>query len=167
MKRIHKFVKTGGAIAAIAMLASSVTAQPQPRIENAIAFQQDTVFQVQPGSESIFDAMWSNDSVNVPELGLRRISHSEANADGWVQNEMQIGAEWNGLYMTKLGYDGVRQSGIGAYRMHFAESAAKVRNKMRDLGMKLDGKDDDSFCDTEAQVKPDGNGSVLYISFIC
>lgn len=161
------FAKTGGVLAAAAMLASGATAQQQPQLEQAIAFQQDTVFQVQPESETIFDALWSNDSVNVPELGLRQVSHSEAGADGWVRNEMRIGADWNGLYMTKLGYDGIRQSGVGAYRMHFADSPSKVTAKLRAMGMKLDGRDDDAFCDTQAQIERDGGGTVLYISFVC
>ena len=168
MKQIITFAKTSAAAIVLAVLGSPVSAQPaQPTLEKAIAFEQGTAFEVKEESNNIFDAMWQSDQIDLPELGLRRISHSEPDQKGWVRNEMQVGADWNGLYLTKLGYDGLENSGVGAYRMHFSDNVNVVQRKLASLGMKTDSLTDDSYCDMDVKVRPETGGSVLYVSFIC
>ncbi len=167
MKQIFSTAKIALAAASMTMIASSATAQSgQPRLEKAIAFESKTVFDVKEESANIFDAMWQSDSINLPELGLRKVSHSAPDANGWVRNEMQVGADWNGLHLNKLGYDGIRQSGVGAYRMHFRENATRVQRKLVAMGLKMQD-NGESYCNMDVKVQPEGNGSVLYVSFMC
>ena len=138
------------------------------KLEKAIAFDSGTAFEMKNDGSSIFDLLWKRDSINIPGAGLRKVSHSTDDSNGWVRNEIDLQAKWNGLKLRKLGYDGIENSGVGTYRMHFDDDAATVRSRLIALGMKfISDPDDDSLCDTQAQVKGELTGSVLLVSHIC
>ena len=158
-----------GAVALVSFSAAPAQAQYQgATLEKTIAFQSGTAFEMTNDNASVFDLLWNRESLDLPGIGLRRISHSTATSDGWVRNEIDVGAKWNGLNLRKIGYDGIENSGVGTYRMHFAESAAAVQSRFQALGMKFSNKgDSDSFCETEARVQTEERGSVLTVSHIC
>lgn len=166
------------ALAAAALVATAVQpaiaeARASVALDKVVAFDNPSDPWLTEESDRIFSSVWTKASsqLAVPGVGLTRISTSAA-ANGWVSNDIPISGDWHGLKMTGFSLNGVPQSGIGAYVLHFSDAPGRVIGTLNTMGfpIKAEGSETrtgDADCGTKLRVDGKGMGSTFTISFAC
>lgn len=171
-------LKTLALLSATAMIA--VAAQPAlaetraATLDQVLAFDNPADPWLSQESDQLFSRVWTKAStgLSVPGVGFTKISTSTDAANGWTQNTLALAGEWHGLTLTGFSLNGVPHSGVGAYVLHFDESAANVVARLDGMGFPIakvgsEARSGDADCGTRMRVDPQGGGSTFTIAFAC
>ncbi len=138
-----------------------------------IAFENPSDPWLSEKSDSIFSPVWaeSKASLSIPGKGLVPVSAGDAPA-GWSSNSVSLEGRWNGLAMTRFDLNGVPNSGIGSYVLHFNEAPATVVARLDRLGFPVrkvgsEVSTGDSDCGAKMRVEGQALTSTFTISFAC
>ena len=163
------------AAALVAVAVQPAIAEPRSTIalDQVIAFDNPSDPWLSESSDRIFKSVWykSSTQLAVPGVGLTMVSTSTAD-NGWVANDVPIRGDWHGLRMTGFSLNGVPQSGVGAYVLHFADAPGEVVRTLDAIGFPVaavgrETRTGDESCGAKLRVDKDGLGSAFTISFAC
>jgi len=165
------------AAAAAGSVAGPSLAQAAPSgtaaLERVIAFDNPSDPWLSERSSALFSPLWNqaSASVAVPGIGLTRVSTSST-AAGWDIHRVALKGEWHDLTLSEFAMTGLPNSGIGAYELHFAESAKTTLARLQSMGFPLTGvgravQTGDAECGSKLSVSGDNSRSVFTISFSC
>ncbi len=160
------------ALAATALQPATAEARVSVALDKVVAFDNPADPWLSEDSDKIFNSVWTKASsqLAVPGIGLTKISTNAA-ADGWVSNHVPINGDWHGLKMTGFSLNGVPQSGVGAYVLHFAEAPGRVVGTLNSMGFPVkagsETRTGENDCGAKLRVDGKGMGSTFTISFAC
>lgn len=166
------------ALAAVALVATAVQpaiaeARASVTLDTVIAFDNPSDPWLSEASDRIFSSVWTKASTQlaVPGIGLTKVSTTAA-GNGWVANDVPISGDWHGLRMTGFSLNGMPQSGVGSYVLHFADAPGQVVGTLDAMGFPVTGvgkdtRTGDADCGTKLRVDGEGLGSSFTISFAC
>lgn len=156
------------AAAALALSAAPALGQSAaPNLTRLVSFETDGAPDLSGPARTLTSSLWSEDRIALPGVGLLPVSHRQAAGRDWTENEVRLSGLWNGLQLRGLGADGVPNSGVGQYRLEFADSPGRVAAVVQRLGLSLGEQEDEEGCRTVTRVDPLGSGSRLTLAFSC
>lgn len=166
------------ALAAAALIATAIQpaiaeARASVALDKVVAFDNPSDPWFTQESDRLFSSVWTTatSELAVPGVGLTKISSSAA-ANGWVSNHVPISGDWHGLNMTGFSLNGLPQSGVGAYVLHFSDAPGRVVGTLGSMGFPVNSvgsetRTGDTDCGAKLRVDGAGLGSTFTISFAC